>query len=81
MKPGTKRERRYAVAFFKMVADDYGRDREICQRATEVLAVEEGEALRRAMADLCRLEGLSHWSQHADRYEVEEVERAEAKAE
>jgi hypothetical protein len=67
-----KASKRYVVTFFKTVTNDYGRDHEIRQRAIEVFAVDEADALTKAKRELCRLEHLGDWSQHADRYEVEQ---------
>jgi hypothetical protein len=62
----------YVVTFFKTVTDDYGVDREITQHVVEVRASGEDDAVSQAKAELCRLESLTDWSVHADRYEVTE---------
>jgi len=65
-------KRRYVVSFLKTVTDDYGHDQQIRQHAIEVFSESKEEAVEQAKAELCRLEHLSDWSQHADRYEVAE---------
>jgi hypothetical protein len=67
-------KKRYVVNFLKTVSDDYGQDREILQHAVEVFAADRGAAVEQAKAELCRTENLSHWTQHADRFEVIEPE-------
>jgi hypothetical protein len=66
-------ERAYIVTFFKTVSTDFGQDREIRQRAVEVSAPNEFEALKKAKAEFCRREGLTDWAGHADRFEVTEA--------
>lgn len=68
-----RRPRRYVVTFYKTVSDAYGHDREICQRTLEVVAADPEAALEEGAAELCRLDRLSDWSQHADRYEIEDT--------
>ena len=60
----------YVVTFFKTVCTDSGHEREIKQRTVEVSAASEQEALKKAQAELCRKENLTHWAAHADRYEI-----------
>lgn len=62
--------KRYIVTFFKIVTDDYGSDREICECVIKLHAVDEGSAVAQAKEEFCRSKGLHDWSAHADRYEV-----------
>lgn len=66
--------RRYIVTFFKTVTDGYGHDREIRQRAIEVSAVDKHAARSKGLAEFCRLERLTDWSHHADRYEITDAD-------
>jgi len=67
-------KKRYVVNFFKTVSTDFGEDREIRQRSVEVFATDEHDAEKQAKDELCRLEGLSDWSLHADRCTSEQLE-------
>jgi hypothetical protein len=60
----------FVVTFYKTVSTDFGEDREIKQRTVEVFAPNEQDALKEAQAELCRIESLTDWALHADRYEV-----------
>lgn len=61
---------RYTVAFYKRVSDDHGREKDICQHVIKVLAQDEISAVEKAKVEFCRHQRLSHWSWHADRYEI-----------
>jgi hypothetical protein len=76
MSARAQRKLRYVVTFFKTVTDDCGHDREICQRTIEVAAADKGAALSEAAAEFCRLDGISGWSLHADRYEVSNIDQS-----
>lgn len=65
---------RYIVRFMKDVVGDNGQQREICQHALEVGAVDRQDAAELAKIDFCTAERLSHWSVHADRIEVLEAD-------
>ena len=57
----------FVVTFYKTVSTDFREDREIKQRAVEVFALNEQDALKEAQAELCRIENLTDWALHADR--------------
>ena len=63
----------YCVTFYKTVTTDYGRDREITQRAVEVRASNERSAVEIAKTEFCRLHGVADWSWHSDRFEIEKL--------
>ena len=60
----------YLIRFYKTVTNSYGTDVEICQRSAQIAAADRETAARRAIAGLCRAEGVRDWKDHADRYEV-----------
>lgn len=65
-------QKHFLVTFYKTVTTDYGNDQEIKQRALEVFAEDEAEALETAKAEFARLEGLTDWSLRANRCTVEQ---------
>jgi 1,2-phenylacetyl-CoA epoxidase PaaB subunit len=65
-------KKRYIVTFYKGVADDQGHESEVLQHQVEVFAASERAALQQAQAGFCRRHGLADWSQHADRYQVDQ---------
>ena len=65
-------KKRYIVTFLKRVADDEGHEKEVPQHRVEAFAASEDEAIQQARADFCRRHGLQDWSQHSDRYQVDQ---------
>ena len=61
----------YIVSFFKTVIGNTGSDHEICQRSVPVRARNEEGAAKQAIKEICKVERLHAWTDHADRYEVE----------
>lgn len=49
----------FVVTFYKTGSTDFGQDREIKQRTVEVFAPNEQDALKKAQAELCRMENLT----------------------
>ena len=62
---------RYVVRFMKDVLGGNGRQIEICQRAFEIDAANEGQAEELAKLKFCETERLSEWSLRADRIQVQ----------
>lgn len=64
----------FIVKFMKDVVGNNGHLAEICQRVMDVDAKNEQEARAVAETGFCRLEGMPHWSLHADRIQVKEAD-------
>ena len=67
-------KKRYVLTFLKKVADDQGHEKDVPQHQVQVFAASEDEAFQEAQVDFCRRHGLPDWSDHADRYQVDEPE-------
>jgi len=65
---------RFVVRFMKDVLGDNGREIEICQRALEVDASNEGQATELAKQKFCEKEALCEWSLHADRIQIRQAD-------
>jgi hypothetical protein len=63
---------RFIVRFMKDVLGENGREKEVCQCTLEVDATNKAEASKTAKQKFCEIQGLSRWSDHADRVEVKE---------
>jgi hypothetical protein len=63
---------RFVVHFMKDVLGENGREQEIRQCTVEVDAVSKTEATQLAKQKFCETQGLSDWSDHADRMQVKE---------
>ena len=62
---------RFVVHFMKDVLGENGREQEIRQCTVEVDAASKTEATQ-AQQKFCETQGLSNWSDHADRMPVKE---------
>jgi hypothetical protein len=58
----------------KDVLGENGHEIEICQRALEVDASNEGQATELAKKKFCETESLCEWSLHADRIQIREAD-------
>ncbi len=67
---------RFRVTFRKIVYDDTGHARDICQRTVEVDARDSDSAQASAIDCFCDLERITSWLNHADWMEIARVERA-----
>jgi hypothetical protein len=65
---------RFVVRFMKDVLGENGHEIEICQRALEVDASNEGQATELAKKKFCETESLCEWSLHADRIQIREAD-------
>jgi hypothetical protein len=65
---------RFVVRFMKDVLGENGHEIEICQRALEVDASNEGLATELAKKKFCEKEALCEWSLHADRIQIREAD-------
>jgi hypothetical protein len=65
---------RFVVRFMKDVLGENGHEIEICQRALEVDASNEGQATELAKKKFCEKEALCEWSLHADRIQIREAD-------
>jgi hypothetical protein len=65
--------RRYLVKFFKKVVGGTGHEVDACQYAIEMAANDRVAAEDRAKKSFCQAHHLTHWSVHADRFEVLEA--------
>ena len=63
---------RFVVHFMKDVLGENGREQEIRQCTVEVDAASKTEATQLAKQKFCETQGLSDWSDHADRMQVKE---------
>ena len=63
---------RFVVHFMKDVLGENGREQEIRQCTVEVDAASKTEAIQLAKQKFCETQGLSDWSDHADRMQVKE---------
>ena len=63
---------RFVVHFMKDVLGENGREQEIRQCTVEVDAASKTEAIQLAKQEFCETQGLSDWSDHADRMQVKE---------
>lgn len=68
--------KRYLVRFVKTVTDDSGQEHASPQAEIEVFAGSDVEAIEQAKAEFCLEANLQHWSAHADRYEICEMDYA-----
>lgn len=66
----------YVVHFLKDVLGENGRECEVRQSTVEVEAGSEDHAIELAKTKFCETQALRHWSLHADRVHVTEVERS-----
>jgi hypothetical protein len=65
---------RFIVRFIKNVLGENGHEQEICQDTIEVNASSRSEASKLAQEKFCQHHGLSRWSDHADRVQVNEAD-------
>ena len=65
---------RYVARFMKNVLGDNGCEAEICQRALEVEAADQGQAAEVAKLKFCETENVRNWVHHADRVQITEAE-------
>ena len=65
---------RYVARFMKNVLGDNGCEAEICQRALEVEAADQGQAAEVAKLRFCESENVKNWVHHADRVQITEAE-------
>jgi hypothetical protein len=64
----------YRVSFFNEIPDSTGHDHHVCQRSIEITGAEdEAQAIRRAIVEFERLEGVSHWDLHARAMECSQL--------
>jgi hypothetical protein len=63
---------RFVVHFMKDVLGENGREQEIRQCTVEVETASKNEAIQLAKQKFCETQGLSDWSDHADRMQVKE---------
>ena len=64
---------RFRVTFRKVVYDDTGHARAICQRIVEVEEHDDASAQATAMQRFCDLENVTNWLNHADWMEIARV--------
>ncbi|MGB9016545.1 MAG: hypothetical protein WCC77_02660 [Pseudolabrys sp.] len=64
---------RFVVHFMKDVLGENGREQEIRQCTVEVDAASKTEATQLAKQKFCETQGLSDWSDHADRMQVKKA--------
>lgn len=57
---------RFRVTFRKIVYDNTGHARTICQRIVEVEARGSGSAQATAIGHFCQMENIANWLEHAD---------------
>ena len=57
---------RYTATFSKIVSNDTGHERQICQREFVVEARSKAAAVEAAKERFCALEGVPNWRLHAD---------------
>lgn len=63
---------RFIVHFMKNVLGENGQEKEICQCTIEVDAASKTGATDLAKQKFCETQGISDWSNHADRIQVNE---------
>jgi hypothetical protein len=63
---------RFIVRFMKDVLGENGREEEICQSTVDVDAASKTHAREIAKRKFCETQGVSKWSDHADRMIVKE---------
>jgi len=63
----------YRMYFFKVVSNDTGHERKICQRLIDIQASCPDRAVTQGQQLFCSLEGLPKWWLHADGYELERL--------
>ena len=66
---------RFRVTFRKIVYDDTGHARAICQRIVEVEERDDASAQATAMQRFCDLESVTSWLNHADWMEIARVDQ------
>jgi hypothetical protein len=57
---------RYTATFSKIISNDTGHERKICQREFVVEAKSKATAAEAAKNRFCTLEGVPNWALHAD---------------
>lgn len=65
----------YVVHFLKDVLGENGHECEVRQSTVEVEARSEDHAIELAKTRFCEKQALRHWSLHADRVQIAEIER------
>ena len=63
---------RFIVHFMKSVLGENGHEKEICQCTVEVDSANKTDATDLAKQKFCETQGISDWSDHADRMQVKE---------
>jgi hypothetical protein len=71
---------RFRVTFRKVVYDNTGHARAICQRIVEVEERDSAAAQATAMQRFCDLENVTNWLNHADWMEVARDNRMVARS-